>query len=46
MNIVILEFFWPTATHAQYFNEAMNDMILESSRRSRHVRDFQTGPQL
>ena len=46
MNIVTLEFFWPTAAHAQSFNQAMNDMIRKSSRRPRHMRDFQTGPQL
>jgi hypothetical protein len=46
MNIVTLEFFWPIGAHAQSFNEAMNDMIPESFCRSRHMRDFQTGPQL
>lgn len=46
MNIVILEFFWPIAARAQFLNEAMNDVSLESFCRSRHMRDFQTGPQL
>lgn len=46
MNIVTLAFFRPIAGHAQFFNEAMNDAIPESFCRSRHMRDFQTGPQL
>lgn len=46
MNIVTLAFFWPIAAHAQFLNDAMNDAILESFCRSRHMRDFKTGPQL
>jgi hypothetical protein len=46
MNIVTLAFFWFIAAHTQFFNGAVNNATPESFWRSRHMRDFQTGPQL
>jgi hypothetical protein len=40
MNIVTLAFSWRTAAHAQFFDETMNDAILESLCRSQHLRDY------
>jgi len=46
MKTVTLAFFWLIAAHAQFFNGAMKNAIPECFCRSRHMRDFQTGPQL